>query len=47
MDERRGQKLAHGYVLFSDTEKSVMAIISKCLEGIHKAGSSVDQRSVS
>ncbi|KAG7263475.1 hypothetical protein CRUP_028961 [Coryphaenoides rupestris] len=45
LDERRSQRLAHGYVLFSDTEKSVMAIISKCLEGVHKAGASVDQRS--
>ncbi|CAL8273610.1 unnamed protein product [Lota lota] len=44
MDERRGQKLAHGYVLFSDTEKNVMPIIGKCLEGINKAGSNVNQR---
>ncbi|CAL8303368.1 unnamed protein product [Merluccius merluccius] len=44
MDERRSQRLAHGYVLFSDTEKHVMPIIGKCLEGINKAGSNVDQR---
>ncbi|KAJ3600610.1 hypothetical protein NHX12_031590 [Muraenolepis orangiensis] len=44
MDERRGQRLAHGYALFSDTEKQVMPIIGKCLEGINKAGSNVNQR---
>uniref|UniRef100_A0A8C5B1E6 Thyroid hormone receptor interactor 10a n=1 Tax=Gadus morhua TaxID=8049 RepID=A0A8C5B1E6_GADMO len=44
MDERRGQRLADGYVLFSDTEKHVMPIIDKCLEGIHKAGCNVNQR---
>ena len=47
MDERRGQRLADGYVLFSDTEKHVMPIIDKCLEGIHKAGCNVNQRNVS
>uniref|UniRef100_A0A3P9I6V1 Thyroid hormone receptor interactor 10a n=1 Tax=Oryzias latipes TaxID=8090 RepID=A0A3P9I6V1_ORYLA len=44
LDERRAQKLAQGYILFSDTEKQVMPIIGKCLEGITKAGSSVDEK---
>ncbi|XP_029014994.1 cdc42-interacting protein 4 homolog isoform X4 [Betta splendens] len=44
LDERRVQKLAQGYILFSDTEKHVMPIISKCLEGITKAGTNVNER---
>ncbi|XP_072224469.1 cdc42-interacting protein 4 homolog isoform X3 [Leuresthes tenuis] len=44
LDERRIQKLAQGYILFSDTEKHVMPIIGKCLEGITKAGTSVDEK---
>ncbi|KAM4598668.1 cdc42-interacting protein 4 homolog isoform 1-T1 [Polymixia lowei] len=44
MDERRVRKLAQGYVLFSDTEKHVMPIIGKCLEGITKAGTNVNER---
>lgn len=47
MDERRVQKLAQGYVLFSDTEKHVMPIIGKCLDGISRAGSNVNERNVS
>lgn len=47
MDERRVQKLAQGYILFSDTEKHVMPIIGKCLEGITKAGTNVNERNVS
>ncbi|XP_076000270.1 cdc42-interacting protein 4 homolog isoform X4 [Genypterus blacodes] len=43
MDEKRVQKLAHGYILFSDTEKNVMPIIGKCLEGITKAGTNVNE----
>ncbi|XP_061079026.1 cdc42-interacting protein 4 homolog isoform X1 [Conger conger] len=38
MDEQRAVKLAQGYVSFANTEKLVMPIISKCLEGIAKAG---------
>uniref|UniRef100_A0A7N8X3Q7 Thyroid hormone receptor interactor 10a n=1 Tax=Mastacembelus armatus TaxID=205130 RepID=A0A7N8X3Q7_9TELE len=38
LDERRIKKLKQGYILFSDTEKHVMPIIGKCLEGITKAG---------
>ncbi|XP_034045891.1 cdc42-interacting protein 4 homolog isoform X2 [Thalassophryne amazonica] len=44
LDERRLRKLAQGYVLFSDTEKHVMPIISKCLEGITKAGTNVNEK---
>ncbi|XP_047215694.1 cdc42-interacting protein 4 homolog isoform X3 [Girardinichthys multiradiatus] len=44
LDERRIQKLAQGYILFSDTEKHVMPIISKCLEGITKAGTNVNEK---
>uniref|UniRef100_A0A673C5D8 Cdc42-interacting protein 4 homolog n=1 Tax=Sphaeramia orbicularis TaxID=375764 RepID=A0A673C5D8_9TELE len=38
LDEKRVRKLAQGYILFSDTEKHVMPIIGKCLEGVTKAG---------
>ncbi|KAK6311722.1 hypothetical protein J4Q44_G00173860 [Coregonus suidteri] len=44
MDERRVRKLAQGYVLFSDTEKHVIPIIGKCLEGVAKAGTNVNER---
>uniref|UniRef100_A0A8C7J4V3 Thyroid hormone receptor interactor 10a n=1 Tax=Oncorhynchus kisutch TaxID=8019 RepID=A0A8C7J4V3_ONCKI len=44
MDERRVRKLAQGYVLFSDTERHVMPIIGKCLEGVNKAGTNVNER---
>nr|XP_046270939.1 cdc42-interacting protein 4 homolog isoform X4 [Scatophagus argus] len=44
LDERRVRKLAQGYILFSDTEKHVMPIIGKCLEGITKAGTNVNDR---
>lgn len=44
LDERRVRKLGQGYILFSDTEKHVMPIIDKCLEGITKAGTSVNER---
>uniref|UniRef100_A0A672FWI7 Cdc42-interacting protein 4 homolog n=1 Tax=Salarias fasciatus TaxID=181472 RepID=A0A672FWI7_SALFA len=44
LDERRVRKLAHGYILFSDTEKHVMPIIGKCLEGITKAGTNVNEK---
>lgn len=47
MDERRIRKLAQGYVLFSDTEKHVMPIIGKCLDGITRAGNNVNERNVS
>ncbi|XP_061555802.1 cdc42-interacting protein 4 homolog isoform X5 [Phycodurus eques] len=44
LDERRMQNLAQGYILFSDTEKQVMPIIGKCLEGITKAGTNVNEK---
>ncbi|XP_054614364.1 cdc42-interacting protein 4 homolog isoform X3 [Dunckerocampus dactyliophorus] len=44
LDERRVRKLAQGYVLFSDTEKQVMPIIGKCLDGITKAGTNVNEK---
>ncbi|KAI1884293.1 hypothetical protein AGOR_G00224940 [Albula goreensis] len=44
MDERRVVKLGQGYVSFADTEKRVMPIISKCLEGITKAGTSTNEK---
>lgn len=47
LDERRVQKLAQGYILFSETEKHVMPIIGKCLEGITKAGTNVNESNVS
>lgn len=47
VDERRAQKLAQGYILFSETEKHVMPIIGKCLEGMTKAGTNVNERNVS
>ncbi|XP_015227548.1 cdc42-interacting protein 4 homolog isoform X1 [Cyprinodon tularosa] len=44
LDERRIQKLGQGYILFSETEKHVMPIIGKCLEGITKAGTNVNEK---
>ncbi|XP_023677768.2 cdc42-interacting protein 4 homolog isoform X1 [Paramormyrops kingsleyae] len=44
MDERRVQRLAEGYALFADTEKRVLPIIGKCLEGITKAGANTDSK---
>uniref|UniRef100_A0A7N6AFC1 Thyroid hormone receptor interactor 10b n=1 Tax=Anabas testudineus TaxID=64144 RepID=A0A7N6AFC1_ANATE len=42
MDERRIQRLAEGYCQFSDIEKTVQPIISRCLEGISAAGRKID-----
>lgn len=47
LDEKRVRRLAQGYILFSDTEKHVMPIIGKCLEGITKAGTNVNEKNVS
>ncbi|XP_028300428.1 thyroid hormone receptor interactor 10b isoform X3 [Gouania willdenowi] len=44
MDERRIRRLAGGYCQFSDIEKKVLPIISKCLEGISAAGGKVDEK---
>uniref|UniRef100_A0A671QM09 Cdc42-interacting protein 4 homolog n=1 Tax=Sinocyclocheilus anshuiensis TaxID=1608454 RepID=A0A671QM09_9TELE len=43
MDERRIKKLAQGYILFADTERHVMPIIGKCLEGMTRAGTNVNE----
>ncbi|XP_027010913.2 cdc42-interacting protein 4 homolog isoform X3 [Tachysurus fulvidraco] len=44
MDERRVRKLSQSYILFADTERQVMPIIGKCLEGITRAGTSVNEK---
>ncbi|XP_073319994.1 cdc42-interacting protein 4 homolog isoform X2 [Pagrus major] len=44
MDERRIRRLAEGYCQFSDIEKKVLPIISKCLEGITTAGRKIDEK---
>ncbi|XP_056135472.1 cdc42-interacting protein 4 homolog [Lampris incognitus] len=44
MDERRIRRLAEAYSQFSETEKNVMPIISKCLEGISTAGTKTNEK---
>ncbi|XP_029999520.1 cdc42-interacting protein 4 homolog isoform X1 [Sphaeramia orbicularis] len=44
MDERRIRRLAEGYCQFSDIEKNVLPIISKCLEGISTAGGKTNEK---
>ncbi|XP_058497338.1 cdc42-interacting protein 4 homolog isoform X1 [Solea solea] len=44
MDERRIRRLAEGYCQFSDIEKNVLPIISKCLEGISAAGTKINEK---
>ncbi|XP_067277485.1 cdc42-interacting protein 4 homolog isoform X3 [Pseudorasbora parva] len=44
MDEQRIKKMSQGYILFADTERQVMPIIGKCLEGITRAGTNVNER---
>lgn len=46
MDEQRIRHLAEGYCQFSDIEKKVLPIISKCLEGITAAGNKIDAKQV-
>lgn len=46
MDERRIRRLADGYCQFSDIEKNVQPIISRCLEGISAAGQKIDEKQV-
>ena len=46
MDERRIRRLAEGYCQFSDIEKKVLPIISKCLDGISAAGAKIDEKQV-
>ncbi|KAM3865054.1 thyroid hormone receptor interactor 10b [Diretmus argenteus] len=44
MDERRIRRLAEAYCQFAETEKKVMPIISKCLEGISSAGGKTNEK---
>ncbi|XP_054459643.1 cdc42-interacting protein 4 homolog [Anoplopoma fimbria] len=44
MDERRIRRLAEGYCQFSDIEKKVLPIITKCLEGISSAGLKINEK---
>ncbi|KAM6942416.1 thyroid hormone receptor interactor 10b [Lycodopsis pacificus] len=44
MDERRIRSLAEGYCQFSDIEKKVLPIITKCLEGISSAGRKINEK---
>ncbi|TNM85296.1 hypothetical protein fugu_007567 [Takifugu bimaculatus] len=44
MDEQRIRHLAKGYCQFSDVEKKVLPIISKCLEGIAAAGNKINEK---
>lgn len=46
MDERRIRRLAEGYCQFSDIERKVLPIISKCLEGITTAGKKINEKQV-
>lgn len=47
MDEQRIRRLAEGYCQFSDIEKNILPIISKCLEGISAAGAKIDAKQAS
>uniref|UniRef100_A0A1A7WU54 Thyroid hormone receptor interactor 10 n=1 Tax=Iconisemion striatum TaxID=60296 RepID=A0A1A7WU54_9TELE len=44
LDEKRIQLLSEGYCKFSDIEKNVLPIISRCLEGITAAGTKIDEK---
>ncbi|XP_017285496.1 thyroid hormone receptor interactor 10b [Kryptolebias marmoratus] len=44
LDERRIRRLAEGYCQFSDIEKKVLPIITRCLEGISSAGAKIDEK---
>ncbi|XP_024115376.1 cdc42-interacting protein 4 homolog isoform X1 [Oryzias melastigma] len=44
MDERRIRMLAEKYCRFSEIEKSVLPIITKCLDGIIAAGQRIDEK---
>ncbi|XP_038640630.1 cdc42-interacting protein 4 homolog isoform X3 [Scyliorhinus canicula] len=43
MDEKRTRKLCEAYKTFADTERQVMPIIGKCLDGMTKAAESVNE----
>ncbi|XP_067416514.1 cdc42-interacting protein 4 isoform X1 [Emydura macquarii macquarii] len=44
MDERRTVQLKEGYGVFSETERKVMPIIGKCLDGMKAAADSVNEK---
>ncbi|XP_038234052.1 cdc42-interacting protein 4 isoform X1 [Dermochelys coriacea] len=44
MDERRTVRLKEGYGIFSETERQVMPIIGKCLDGMKAAADSVNEK---
>ncbi|XP_037545736.1 cdc42-interacting protein 4 homolog [Nematolebias whitei] len=44
LDERRIRRLAEGYCQFSDFEKKVHPIISRCLEGMSASGAKVNEK---
>uniref|UniRef100_A0A8C7YU14 Thyroid hormone receptor interactor 10b n=1 Tax=Oryzias sinensis TaxID=183150 RepID=A0A8C7YU14_9TELE len=44
MDERRIRILAEKYCRFSEIEKNVLSIITKCLDGITAAGKQIDEK---
>uniref|UniRef100_A0A8C3PBG3 Thyroid hormone receptor interactor 10 n=1 Tax=Chrysemys picta bellii TaxID=8478 RepID=A0A8C3PBG3_CHRPI len=44
MDERRTVRLKEGYGVFSETERQVMPIIGKCLDGMKAAADSVNEK---
>ncbi|KAK6468821.1 cdc42-interacting protein 4-like protein isoform X1 [Huso huso] len=44
MDERRVKKLREGYHTFAETERRVMPIIGKCLDGITKAADNANEK---
>ncbi|XP_032639298.2 cdc42-interacting protein 4 isoform X1 [Chelonoidis abingdonii] len=44
MDERRTVQLKEGYGIFSETERQVMPIIGKCLDGMKAAADSVNEK---
>ncbi|XP_062420364.1 thyroid hormone receptor interactor 10b isoform X2 [Pungitius pungitius] len=44
MDERRIRRLAGAYCQFSDIEKNVLPIITKCLDGISAAGKKINEK---
>lgn len=46
MDEQRIRHLAEGYCQFSDIEKKVLPIVSRCLEGITTAGKRINEKQV-
>ncbi|KAJ1160871.1 hypothetical protein NDU88_001361 [Pleurodeles waltl] len=44
MDERRTLRLKDGYRSFADTDRQVLPIIGKCLDGMSSAADSIDEK---